>query len=187
MSGAFIAILIIVVGIALVAIVAGTSTDLLNTASVVDAIELSDPLIYSEQGYVTVQVKNNGNTNIAGVYATILLDDAAGGSASNCESGTDPALITNNLAAYLANAHVSEVSLNPGESITISGGMRDVGAISFDSDGNAQVGAVGVITSLACDGDPTNSNLEDRAEYILQINANSDGDPLSKTVQLRAK
>ena len=60
---------VIGIGLAMLAYVAGTSGDLLDTASIVDALEITQPALYAEQGYATVNVKNNGNTPIDNLYA----------------------------------------------------------------------------------------------------------------------
>ena len=170
-----------------VVVIATTFFDAADTASIIESIEISSPTLYSEQGFVSVQVKNNGNTGIQDVHAVLLVTDATGATTADCAPGIDPMLITTNVAALAVVAVGADnvpgvTSLNPSDSITISGGLRDVGAITVSSAGDTNAATV-VATSLACDG----GDIKDRGEYILQINGNSDGDVISKTVTLRAR
>ena len=176
-------ILVMVIVIAGVAMLSGVFFDVADTASIIEAIDISNPSLYSEQGFVSVQVKNNGNTGIEDIYATLLVDDT-----TDCDPGTVPLLVTTNkavlTAAVTAGDNVPGVkSLDPGESITVSGGLRNAGAITVSGAGDTDAATIAVITAFECDG----GEIEDRGEYILQINGHSDGDVISKTILLRAR
>lgn len=162
--------------------------DLADTTSIVESIDILNPAVYTEQGFVSVQVKNNGNTAIDDVYATLLVDGTA-----NCNPGTTPLIVTPTLVARAAASAVPNVvDLDPGESITISGGLFNIGAITVANAGTSTAVANGATAITAaqvtagtfdCDG----GDLEDRGEYILQISGLSDGDVISKTVTVRAR
>ena len=181
-------IMIVVIVIAGVGVLAALFFDLADTASVVDSIDISNQAIYSEQGYVTVQVKNNGNTGIDEVYATVLVANAAGASDPNCVPGTDPALVTASTAVLTVPASgtldLSATTLSPGESITISGGLRNVGTIAS---GGTISTTVAVNVGASCTGKTSSGTLEDRGEYIVQINGLSGDDVISKTITVRAR
>ena len=181
-------LLILGIVVAGVVVIATTFFDAADTASIIESIDVSNPALYSDQGFVTVQVKNNGNTAIEGVYAVLLVDDTGTNVATpvgyDCEPGIEPALITTDSTGRAAGATVSSTTLNPGESITISGGLYTIGTITIDTNNNAVTTAT-TPTVFICDG--TTGDLEDRGEYILQINGNSDGDVISKTVTIRAR
>ena len=181
-------LLILGIVVAGVVVIATTFFDAADTASIIESIDISNPALYSDQGFVSVQIKNNGNTAISGVHAVLLVKTAppiatAAGTGATCTPGIAPLLVTSNLAAITANDAVTpSTDLNPGESVTISGGLRSVGPISATS---IIPTAVVVHTALACS--TTAESIEDRGEYILQINGNSDGDVISKTVTIRAR
>ena len=176
------------VSIAGVLVATGTFFDLADTTSIVDAIDITGQTVYSDQGFVSVQVKNNGNTAIDGVYATLLIDGTA-----NCNPGTTPAIITPAIVARAAATAVpNSGNLNPGDSITISGGLLDMGVITVANVGTATAvsngaGAITVAQVTAGDFDCDGGEIEDRGEYILQISGLSDGDPISKTITVRAR
>ena len=184
-NGIIVTVMLIVVAIAGIGLVSGTFFDIADTASIVDSLELTNHAVYSDQGYVTVQVKNNGNTAINGVYASLLVSTApalaSAGSTTNCAPGIAelvvvPAVIT---TATTLTTH----NLDPGESVTLSGGLENVGTVTVSSAGAATITAPGATAILTCTG----SNLQDRGEYIIQVNGNSDGDTVSKTQTVRAK
>ena len=178
-------IMIVVIVIAGVGVLAAMFFDLADTTSIVESIDISSPAVYSDQGYVTVQVKNNGNTAIEDVYATLLVVDNAGGDNAKCKPGVQPMLINRSVGNMTATAIVV-TDLNPGESTTISGGLRDSGAVSVSAAGATTVAGAG--TALSCaGGTPTTGSLEDRGEYILRISGHSDGDVISKTITVRAR
>ena len=176
-------IMIVVIVIAGVGVLAAMFFDLADTASVVDSIDILNPAVYVDQGYVTVQVKNNGNTAIEDVYAALLVDDTTA-----CDPGTTPLLITQNKDVMVAVATTGDnvhdlLSLNPGDSVTISGGLRDIGTVTVSSTGDTDGATIAVITNFECDG----KEIENRGEYILQISGHADGDIISKTVSIRAR
>ena len=173
--------MILVVGLGTVAVMSGTIFDLLDTSSVVDSLEITAPAIYSDQGYVTVQVKNNGNTAIEAIYAVLLVDNNAGANDANCKPGTQPLLVTTEPGATAAVMITLSTNLNPGESTTISGGLQDAATIT------ATEITIDAGVDVECDGDPTGSTLEDRGEYILQISGTADDDIISKTVPVRTR
>ena len=182
-SGILVMIMGIVIGLAGVALVATTLFDVTDTASVIDSIEITDPTLYSKQGFVSVQVKNNGNTAIEHVHATLLVNDAdTSATAATCAIGVDPLLVTTEAGATVLTT-VTTVDLNPGESTTISGGLRDVGTI----DNAGAIGTTGAGTALVCDGSTTADTLADRTEYVLQVNGFSDDEAISKTITIRAR
>ena len=172
------------VSIAGVLVATGTFFDLADTTSIVDAIDITGQTIYSDQGFVSVQVKNNGNTGIEDVHATLLVADNAGDTAANCEPGTQPLLITNNPGATAATTITLSTDLAPGESVTISGGLQDITTAATATTRSVVIDAG---ADVECDDTPTGSTLEDRGEYILQINGFSDTDPISKTISVRAR
>ena len=177
-------IMIVVIVIAGVGVLAAMFFDLADTASIVDSIELSNQAVYTDQGFVTVQVKNGGNTGIDAVHAKLLVSNAAGGSVANCGPGTAVLLITPTVIAAAAVTAGTE-TLNPGDSVTISGGLQNVGAITTNPTAIAfPTIATGPV--LTCNG-PTPDNLQDRGEYILQITGSSGDDEISKTVTVRAQ
>ena len=166
-SGALVPILLIVIVIAAIGVVASQFFDLSDTASIVDAIELSSPAIYSDQGFVTIQIKNNGNTVIDDIYGTVLVSATPAG--ANCPSGTIASTIgTANIEVETADLP----DLDPGESVTLSG------SVIADTDGLYD----GTTMALAvCTG------FDDRSEYIIQVHGESDGDDISKTIPIRAR
>ena len=105
-------IMIVVIVIAGVGVLAAMFFDLADTASIVDSIEISNQAIYSEQGFVTVQVKNNGNTGITTVEAHVLIVDDDGLTNAKCKPGVEAVKIG-----------TTTPTLNPGESVTISGAI----------------------------------------------------------------
>lgn len=168
-----------------IVIVVVTFTDIADTASVIDSIELTNQAVYAEQGYVTVQVKNGGNTAIDNIYAVLLVTDNAGVNAANCAPGAEQMLITTNLAVVAAAGQVQTIpDLDPGESVTISGSLRDIGDSAVNTGGTALTSAAGlaVATTNNCAGE-----LENRGEYILQVSGTSDGDLISKTISIRTR
>ena len=174
-------IMIVVIVIAGVGVLAAMFFDLADTASIVDSIEISNQAIYSEQGFVTVQVKNGGNTAIDHIHAVLLVTDhATSPTTASCSAGTDPLNIGSDPTGN-AEADLNLITLNPGESVTISGGLRDVGTLN-----SAGVFAAGAGTQFVCD-DTLLDALVDREEYILQINGFSGTDPISKTITTRAR
>ena len=106
-------IMIVIIVIAGVGVLAAMFFDLADTASIVDSIEISNQAIYSEQGFVTVQVKNGGNTGIDTIEAKLLIVALAGGTKPNCAPGT--------VSVGILNA--TTTGLSPGESRTISGSL----------------------------------------------------------------
>ena len=167
-------IMIVVIVIAGVGVLAAMFFDLADTTSIVESIDISSPAVYSEQGYVTVQVKNNGNTGIEDVHAVLLVDTPA----TDCSPGRTAMLID---TATRAAAYVIDLDLNPGESTTISGSLYDNAATGISA-GVTTITAATTVATTACVG-----SIEDRGEYILQINGHSDGDVISKTVTVRAR
>ena len=96
------------------------------------------------------------------------------------------------LNRYAASAVPNVVDLKPGDSITISGGLFDIGAITVANAGTSTAVANGATAITAaqvtageyyCD----DGEIEDRGEYILQISGLSDGDVISKTISIRAR
>ena len=174
----------IAIGIGMLVAVSSNAFDILDTTSIVDALDVTNPALYAEQGFATVQVKNNGNTPIDNVYAVLLINDDAGGSPANCGPGTEAVLITGNVGALVAaTTDMTNGDLNPGESITISGGFRTV-AISADGTATA---AAAANANLACDDA---NDIGDREEYIIQIialNEATAGDELSTSITVRAR
>ena len=172
-------IMVIVISIAGVGVVASLFFDTADTASVIDAIEISSQAVYSDQGFVSVQVKNNGNTAVDDIYAVLLVDTNTGASVVNCASGTEPMLVTTNTVAVTSGSVVQTVSsLDLGESVTISGSLSNFDNIVVDA-ANDALDASAVLAAV-CNNDCA-ENLQNRGEYILQIIGKSDGDIISKT------
>ena len=183
-SGILVMIMGIVIGLAGVALVATTLFDVTDTASVIDSIEITSPVVYANQGYVSVQVKNNGNTAIDGVYAVLLVDTAdtgaAAGNTVDCAVGAAP------LAISTLATSVPRTELVPSESVTISGGLTFVPIANVPTTGGTSV-ITATGNSLLCDGDANEGTLAERNEYVIQVNGFSDGDPISKTTAIRSR
>ena len=184
-SAILIVLILMAVSIAGVLVATGTFFDLADTTSIVEAIDITGQTIYSEQGYVSIQVKNNGNTALDNIYAALLVTTNTGTNSADCAPGTEAMLVTTNLAVVAAAGQVQTVpDLSPGESVTISGSLRDLGDSVVNTAGTGLTSAAGlaVATSNNCAGD-----LADRGEYILQITGSSGDEIISKTVQIRAQ
>ena len=181
-SAILIVLILMAVSIAGVLVATGTFFDLADTTSIVDAIDITGQTIYSDQGFVSVQVKNNGNTAIDGVHATLLVATAntgAGtGTAVDCGAGSNPLAISSSATS------VARYALDPGESVTISGGLTYVATAPTTGGVTALTGTG---NSLLCDGDTNEGKISDRTKYILQINGFSGEDIISKTIQVRAR
>ena len=176
-------IMIVVIVIAGVGVLAAMFFDLADTASIVDSIEISNQAIYSEQGFVTVQVKNGGNTGIDDIYAVLLVANKDGSSDTECAPGIQQLWVTQYAGTTTAIAVNVDDDLSPGESITISGGLQEVDALVAPT-----ATAVATITpdadaSFEC----ISGALEDRGEYVLQVNGWAGDDVISKTVTVRAQ
>ena len=184
-SAILIVLILMAVSIAGVLVATGTFFDLADTTSIVDAIDITGQTIYSDQGFVSVQVKNNGNTAIDSVHATLLVANNDGTTDANCEPGTQPLLITNNPGASGATTITLSTDLAPGESVTMSGGLQDITTAASATAPRSVIIDAG--EDLECDNTPANSALKNRGEYILQINGFSDNDPISKTISVRAR
>ena len=161
-------IMIVVIVIAGVGVLAAMFFDLADTASIVDSIELSNQAVYSDQGFVTVQVKNGGNTGIETIYAVLLVADADLG--ADCDVGIEEALISG------ITAH----DLDPGESVTISGSLWGKNTATGVATPAGTIYTAVQLTACV-------NSMEDRAEYILQIKGDSDGEAISKTITVRAQ
>ena len=173
-SGVIIVIMVVVIGLAAVGLMSGTIFDLIDTTSVVDSLEITAPVVYSDQEYISVQVKNNGNTNLEEVQAYVLIADGTGATAAaanmyDCEPGSEKSVVG---AISLTR------DISPGQSVTIRGDLKptDAGWAEIDCDGTG--------TAL-----PTNG-IENRGEYIIQVEAKSDGSTTInavKTIPVRAR
>ena len=138
--------------------VATTLFDVADTASVIDSLELTEPTLYANQEFVSVQIKNSGNTGLVGITATLLIEDAT----STGATGTPPNVITDcGIGTSPIGIGSSIAALNPGSSVTLSGDFGE-----------------------PCN--PANQ-IEDRKEYILQVTAFSENEQISKTVTIRAR
>lgn len=191
-SGPIVAILIIVVAIAMVGILIGTTTDLIGTASIVDSVDLSKQTLYSTQEFASITVKNSGTTPITEIQAYVLIADAnsaaptatiATGTATtwtDCGIGSEKALISTTAAK-------NGVTLNPGESVTISGNLWTQGTLTSGNVASAQ--------DLDCSDTSTtptsNGDITDRTEYIIQVDAKGEGgtnaDTISFTTTVRSR
>ena len=174
-------IMIVVIVIAGVGVLAAMFFDLADTASVVDSIEISSQAIYSDQGFVTVQVKNGGNTAINDVYAALLITTvgapgATTPTASVCTPGTNPLVVTSTSAIPVL------LNLDPGESVTISGALY--GPVTISAAGAV---SAGTDPGNTCTGTTATGTLTDRGEYILQVSGLSGTDIVSKTTTVRAR
>ena len=166
-SGVIIVIMVVVIGLAAVGLMSGTIFDLIDTTSVVDSLEITSPVVYADQEYVSVQVKNNGNTGVENVYAALLVNTVtvATPNVLDCSTGSAPALI----------GAVSHADLAPGESVTISGSLHVFVAPTTNV----------AVTSTAHDCD---TDFENRGEYILQVAGWADDTiSISKTISVRAR
>lgn len=136
-----------------------THVDLLYAG---DALQLTNPAVYAEQGYVTVQVKSIWNTPVNDIYATLLVADNAGGGAAECAAGIEPLAVS-------TSATLSKKDLDPGESVTIFGRLYTFDPTTADIANDASGP-----TCIA-------NQLGDKTEYVLQITGNFDGNTVMKT------
>lgn len=162
-SGMLVTLILLAFSVVAGVVVITQFTDLADTASVVDAIEITEPVIYAEQGYVSVKVKNSGNTALEITDAEVLVENAAVIAAddvyTDCGAGTQGALFGPGVDLDAATLAMTDVSLTPGESVTISGG-------------------------LPCDD---GNEIDERAEYILEVTGTSNGQSISKTISIIAR
>jgi hypothetical protein len=155
--------MVIAIAIVAVGVLAAFGGDLIGTASVVETMDLSKQSLYAEQEFVSVTVKNSGTTSLNSIQAYVLIAESDTAPYS-CKKGGEKASIGN-------SGSLTNVELAPGESITISGDLK------------AENGT----TDIVC-GTGTSVAIDDRTEYIIIVDAISEGlDIISTTTTVRSR
>ena len=176
-------ILIIGIVLGVVGFLAAFGGDLIGTASVVETMDVSKQILYADQEFASVTIKNSGTTSITGIQAYLLIGDAtnpAGNLGADCGIGSEKALISTDTTR-------DGTRLDPGASVTISGNLYTTGSLSGNtitatdiSCGNVAAASATLATS------PT--KIADRTEYILQVDGISEGtETISTTTTVRAR
>ena len=184
-------ILIIGIVLGVVGFLAAFGGDLIGTASVVETMDASKQIFYADQEFVSITIKNSGNTPIKGIQAYVLIEDSIGTGANDasCKTGSQKAVITTGVRGD----NKPGIVLNPSESVTISGDLHMIDRINTDNsiklgfDITCGINGPGSSTAITT-GTIASNDIEDRKEYIIQVDGISEGGEiltLATTVRAR--
>ena len=190
-------ILIIGIVLGVVGFLTAFGGDLIGTASVVETMDLSKQLLYADQEFVSVTIKNSGTTSISGIHAYVLIKDGKTSVPAptttgdyDCMIGGDKAVIA---TAVATTTNPTEgIFLSPGESVTISGDLYATAGPNT-TPGTTNFGHITQSTNIDCSdigvgANKSQSDITDRTEYILQVDGISEGgDIISATTTIRAR
>ena len=151
-------------------------------------MDVSKQLLYADQVFASVTIKNSGTTSITGIQAWLLIADAdgnlgLGNDNGDCTTGSSKALISTTSAR-------AGTLLSPGESVTINGSLYSARTINATTN---DVTAVNITCGMRAPdstslGTTANQDIQDRTEYIIQVDGFSEGgDIISTTSTVRAR
>ncbi|MDE0265555.1 MAG: hypothetical protein OXK17_00795 [Thaumarchaeota archaeon] len=172
-SGMIVTIILIGIVVSIGGILATTTTDIVQTGLVLDAVEIKRLAIQNTgtQSYITGMVKNAGNTDVQDVTVIVTVGDTAtvGGSSSQAGSVFVAKFVPNDI-----NSGVSATVNEPIRASTGAGTYAYPGgsgtAFNFENIGNANHGITGAV------GTGTgNARLTIGEEYLVEIRANIAG------------
>lgn len=169
------------------AIIAVFGGEILSSGTTISSLDVTRSQLFTDNGIATLQVKNTGTTNIERVHGVLLITNVVGATTADCMPGTAGALVFSSLSGSFPidplEPNGSQLpGLEPGQSITISGELYNLGTISPSATVGEFRATANTTGSAICDTELIND------EYLLQVSGMTENnDVVSKTVAVRGR